>query len=207
VTFDDAYASVRAALPVLARLGVPATIFVCAALASDGHPPAIAELADEVRRQPDELATLTWDELRSVVGDGVRVESHTLTHPHLPRLDDEALQHELGAAREQIERALDTACLYLAYPYGEFDRRVATVARGVGYRGAFALHGVLSGADAFALPRVGVWRRDGSRRFAVKTAPAVRRLLSRHPGLAVPFRSPKQRPTAQSADASPLTRI
>ena len=30
VTFDDAFTSVRRALPVLERLGIPASIFVCA---------------------------------------------------------------------------------------------------------------------------------------------------------------------------------
>jgi peptidoglycan/xylan/chitin deacetylase (PgdA/CDA1 family) len=194
VTFDDAYRSVLAALPILGRLGVPATIFVCASFAADGRALDIPELSAETRWHAAELATLTWDELRNVVGEGTHVESHTLTHPHLTGLADEELEHELRASREAVQRQLGGSCSYLAYPYGEHDVRVARVAQGVGYRAAFALPGALDGRDAYALPRVGVWRRDGLARFALKTTPLVRRLVFRHPRIATPFRSPKPRP-------------
>jgi peptidoglycan/xylan/chitin deacetylase (PgdA/CDA1 family) len=158
----------------------------------------IPELADEARRHPAELGTLTWDELRAIAGDGVRVESHTLTHPHLPLLGEDELEHELRESRAAVERELDTSCRCLAYPYGEYDARVARVAREVGYHTAFALPGRLEGTDRYALPRIGIWRRDRLTRFALKTSQPVRRLSSRHPRLADRFRSPKPRPGTQA---------
>src|SRR5712692_9710509 len=59
VTFDDAFVSVRNALPALERLGVRATVFVCSGFAAGGRPLRIPELAGEADERPDELRTMT----------------------------------------------------------------------------------------------------------------------------------------------------
>ena len=86
VTFDDGYASVaEAALPVLQRLRVPATVFVVGGrLGLDNRWPS----------QPawvPHLPLLDTYMLRDLVAAGVAIGSHSWSHPRLPALDDHAL--------------------------------------------------------------------------------------------------------------------
>ena len=179
VTFDDAYRSVANALPALGRLGVPATVFACPAYADDGRPLDVPELEEEARKYPAEMATMRWDDLRALVEQRVEVGSHTLSHPHLTRLSDHELHRELLESRQRIEAELGRPCRFLGYPYGEQDERVQAAARAAGYQAAFALAGRDRPVSPFALPRVGVWRRDGLLRVTVKTSPVGRRVAPR----------------------------
>lgn len=173
VTFDDAFRSVASALPALERLGVPATVFACPG--HTGGVLAVPELAAEVAARPSELETMGWDELRGLVERGVEIGSHTVGHPHLPRLDDGELRRELVESRERLEDELRRPCPYLAYPFGDEDGRVQRAARAAGYAAAFALPGNESAPNPYAVPRVGVYRRDGRVRLALKTTAALRR--------------------------------
>jgi peptidoglycan/xylan/chitin deacetylase (PgdA/CDA1 family) len=175
VTFDDAFRSVNRALPALERLGVPATVFASTAYAAEGASFDVPELAAEAAAFPDELATMAWDELRELVERGVEVGSHTRSHPHLTRCSDHELERELRGAREELESQLRRPCTLIAYPYGEHDGRVRAAARAAGYEAAFALPGRVSPLDPFALPRVGIYRRDSMLRATLKTSALVRR--------------------------------
>jgi peptidoglycan/xylan/chitin deacetylase (PgdA/CDA1 family) len=173
VTFDDAYRSVANALPALERCGIPATVFACSGIA--GEPLAVPELADEAAARPEELRTMDWDELAGLVERGVEIGSHTVSHPHLPRLSDEELRRELVDSRAELEDRLGRRCRYLAYPFGDEDGRVHAVAESAGYEAAFALPGNESVANRFAVPRVGVYPRDNAVRLALKTSATIRR--------------------------------
>jgi peptidoglycan/xylan/chitin deacetylase (PgdA/CDA1 family) len=179
VTFDDAFTSVQQALPILERLGVPATVFACTGYADDPRPLSVTELADELHTHADELRTMSWGELRELDGrDGIEVEAHTVSHPHLPALSDEELEEELTASKRRLEEELDRPCRFLAYPFGDCDDRVRAATRSAGYEAAFGLPGDPTGNDRFDLFRVGVWRRDGARKVAFKARPAVRSPLA-----------------------------
>ena len=177
VTFDDAFRSVGTALPLLERLGVPATVFACPAFAAGDGTFDVPELAPQLARNSEHLATMSWPELRDLVERGFEVGSHTVTHPHLTKLEDQELLRELRESREHLEDELAVRCRFLAYPYGEENERVRAAARSSGYEAAFALPGNQAAADLYAVPRVGVWRSDGSLRVSVKTSAAGRRLL------------------------------
>jgi peptidoglycan/xylan/chitin deacetylase (PgdA/CDA1 family) len=177
VTFDDAYSSVKRALPILERLGLRATVFACSGY-GDGRPLSIPELTGP-RAAPDgELATLTWDDLRELLERGHEVGSHTISHPHLTELDDAQLLTELIDSREQIEAELGRPCPYFAYPYGEQDARVRDAAYRAGYEAAFGLPGLFRSADPYALPRVGVYRGQSLLRVGIKLTRPARRLLA-----------------------------
>jgi peptidoglycan/xylan/chitin deacetylase (PgdA/CDA1 family) len=179
VTFDDAYRSVEHALPTLERLGVPATVFVCTEYAESGGPLSIPELSDEAARLPTELATLDWSAVRELVSRGVEVGSHTITHAHLPTLSDADLTRELGDSKQQLETEIGSPCRFLAYPYGEHDARVRAAAQKAGYVAAFALPGREAPLNPFAFPRVGIWRKDGAVRTALKSSAVARRAIGR----------------------------
>jgi len=161
VTFDDAFRSVARALPLLERLGVPATVFACSGYADDGRPLDVPELADDLRRHPDSLATMGWGALRDLTERGLEIASHTVSHPHLPRLDDAGLRLELEESKARIEDELGRPCRFLAYPFGDDDARVHEAAEAAGYEAAFALPGPDDRIDRFAVPRVGMYRGTG----------------------------------------------
>ena len=193
VTFDDAYRSVAAALPVLELLGVPATVFACASFADDGREPDVRELAYEVRSYPGELLTMDWDRLRDLAERGVEIGSHTFTHARLPDVPDGQLDAELRDSRERIADELRRPCRFLSYPYGEQDARVRAAAERAGYDAAFALPGKRTFADRYAIPRVGVYRADRGVRFLVKTS-LNGRLVLRHERATFVWRPPVEEP-------------
>jgi peptidoglycan/xylan/chitin deacetylase (PgdA/CDA1 family) len=176
VTFDDAYRSVLdLAYPVLASLGVPATIFVVTDFADDDRElewPGIDHWRDTPHR--GELRGLGWSELEELADDGWEVGSHTRTHPRLTQLDDEALDRELRESRETCERALGRPCRSLAYPYGDFDARVMRAAASAGYEAA-VIEG-LARPSMLAWPRVGVYRKNSMLAFRMKVSPTLGRL-------------------------------
>jgi peptidoglycan/xylan/chitin deacetylase (PgdA/CDA1 family) len=172
VTFDDAFTSAGAVFPQLHGLGVSVQIFVCTGYALDGAPLAVAELEGD---DPAELATMDWDALRVHAEQGVAIGSHTVSHPHLPRLSDIELLRELSDSKAEIEAQLGRACTELAYPYGEHDERVRAAARAAGYGWAFALWGGRRG-DPYALPRLDLYRRHTPARALLMTTPLHRRV-------------------------------
>jgi peptidoglycan/xylan/chitin deacetylase (PgdA/CDA1 family) len=119
---------------------------------------------------------MTWAMAEELTERGHVFGSHTVTHPHLTALDEEALREELVVARARLRERLG-ACDTLAYPFGEWDGRVAAAAADAGYRYAFTLpHGAQRFATALSLPRLPVDHRDGAVRFSIKLLPAYRRL-------------------------------
>jgi peptidoglycan/xylan/chitin deacetylase (PgdA/CDA1 family) len=170
VTFDDAYRTILDALPTLRRLGLPTTVFASTAFADGGRPLDVPELAAEAAAHPGHLATMTWDELRGLAADGVEIGSHTVSHPHLPRLSEVELDRELRDSRARVEDELGRPCRLFAYPYGEHGERVQAAVRRAGYEAAFALGEGASPGNPYALPRVDLYRRDSLLRATLKTS-------------------------------------
>jgi peptidoglycan/xylan/chitin deacetylase (PgdA/CDA1 family) len=168
VTFDDAYASVLNAVPVLDSLGAPATVFVCASHASEGGVVDPRYLDHEAQAHPEKLRSLRWDELRELAARGHEIGSHSLTHRRLTEAGDDELGRELRDSRELIESELGRRCRYLSYPHADQDARVRAAARQAGYEAAFVTLWPIRGSDRYALPRVAVYRKDNLLRFAFK---------------------------------------
>jgi len=175
VTFDDAFASVaRHGAPVLARLGVPATLFVPTDHVDAGgllQWPGI----DRWRGGPweQELEAMSWAEVAALQRSGWEIGSHTGSHPHLTTVDDGALDAELVRSKAACEQRLEGACTAIAYPYGDVDARVATAAARAGYAAGAALPGRLGDRDPMRWPRTGVYQVDDERRFRLKVSPAM----------------------------------
>jgi peptidoglycan/xylan/chitin deacetylase (PgdA/CDA1 family) len=176
VTFDDAYRSVADVLPLLAELGVPATIFACTDYARDGRPFDVPELREAAAADPAAFATMDWAALRGAASGGVEIGSHTVSHPHLPRLSDAELERELRQSKVELEDQLGSKCRYLAYPYGDEDDRVRAAVRRVGYDAAFAVDPGRGRSDRFAVRRLAVYRHDTAVGFRLRTSPLFRGL-------------------------------
>jgi peptidoglycan/xylan/chitin deacetylase (PgdA/CDA1 family) len=177
VTFDDAYRSVfEVAAPLLARLGLPATVYVPTRWAGAAEPmrwPGIEEWSDGVFA--DELQCMDAGQLSALANAGWEIGSHTVSHPRLTAVDDVALDKELRASRSGVEELAGQPCRSIAYPYGDVDIRVTTAAAAAGYAAGAALPTRPHRPSAFAWPRVGVYPADEVQwRFAVKTSRTVR---------------------------------
>ena len=182
VTFDDGFRSVhRYARPVLSELGLPATVFV--PTGPMGGPPMRWPGLYEWIGTPyeEELAPLSWDELRQLRDAGWEVASHTVSHPRLIRLSDAALASELSESRQHCAREMGRPCESLAYPYGEHDQRVRAAARDAGYAGAASIDRP-GPPNPFSWPRIGIYPPDDGLRFRLKASPTIRRVRNSHLG-------------------------
>jgi peptidoglycan/xylan/chitin deacetylase (PgdA/CDA1 family) len=179
VTFDDGFRSVFVhALPVLARLGVPATVFAPTAYVGGSEPmswPGVDHWANDGAIS-HELLPASWGELQSLAEAGWEIGSHTETHPSLPALDDEQVHKELAGSRQAIETFLGKPCTSIAYPYGDVDDRVIEATTASGYTAACTIPTRFTGPTPLAWPRVCIYRSDGDLRFRAKVSTATRRL-------------------------------
>jgi peptidoglycan/xylan/chitin deacetylase (PgdA/CDA1 family) len=170
VTFDDAPRSVLThAAPIMARLGLPGTVFVPTAFPDAGRPMAWPGQAQWERTEHEnELACMSWDDLRELAERGWEIGSHTRSHPRLTGLDDEELHDELRGSRADCEERLGRPCRSLAYPYSDVDARVVRAAREAGYLVAGTVPRAPTTPLPLRWPRVGVSRTDTTRRLAAR---------------------------------------
>jgi peptidoglycan/xylan/chitin deacetylase (PgdA/CDA1 family) len=184
ITFDDNYRSVlEIAKPLLDRHGFVGTLYVPTDWPDDPRPmrwKGIDVWLDTPHEQ--EMMSLAWHELRDLQDAGWEIGSHTCSHPHLPELDDAALEHELRASKDRIESELGTPCTSLAYPYGDVDRRVVDAARRAGYGAACTIPRVLARPEPLMWPRAPIFHDDDFSRFKLKVSPTLRRLRASPPG-------------------------
>jgi peptidoglycan/xylan/chitin deacetylase (PgdA/CDA1 family) len=120
--FDDGRASqMTYVVPLLERYGFVGTFFVFTnAIGREGY--------------------MTWEDLRRLEAAGHEVASHTVFHPFLTRIADEAeLERELVGSKRTLDEGLARPTASLAYPFGLADERVIAAARAAGYTSARGL--------------------------------------------------------------------
>jgi len=79
---------------------------------------------------------ITWDEIEAMSHAGIAFGSHTLTHPNLTQLTDEALRRELVESRRILSARIGQTVRTIAYPFGTpgtYDERVMRHAAQAGY--------------------------------------------------------------------------
>lgn len=100
---------------------------VIAALGGDPERPATAG-----------PTVLGWDVLRALASAGAEIGIHTRTHPILDRLPDAELDHEIGGARDDLERGLrGLGVPAIAYPNGNHSPAALAAVERAGLRLGF----------------------------------------------------------------------
>jgi peptidoglycan/xylan/chitin deacetylase (PgdA/CDA1 family) len=178
LTFDDGFRdNYEVAMPLLREHGFHPLIFLLPTHVDDGAALDWPEVAEYHAAEPGLMRSMTWPEVEEMVAAGAEFGGHTISHPHLRDLDHASLARELTESRQLVERRLGS-CEVLAYPFGEWDERVATAAAAAGYTYAFSLpQGPQREGAPLSIPRINVDRRDRGARFAFKLTPVGRRLL------------------------------
>jgi peptidoglycan/xylan/chitin deacetylase (PgdA/CDA1 family) len=163
ITFDDGTADfAELAVPILARHGLPATLYVATDFIERGVP------------FPNDGTPLSWDALRDTQSTGlVTVGSHTHHHALLDRLPPAEITTELARADDLIAERLGAPPTHFAYPKAVAGSSAADAAVRGRYRSA-ALAGTrpnrYGATDAHRLARSPIQRSDGERWFDAKVA-------------------------------------
>ena len=153
ITIDDGWRSTYTeAYPELKKRHFPFTVFV--------YPKIIGQTS----------LALTWKQVKEMADNGVDIQSHSLSHPFLTQrrhsaLDQKAyadwLSNELVESRRILEKETGRSVAFLAYPYGDYDSRVAAVAAKSGYAAALTCDfgPVRRGSDPLRMRRVVIDKR------------------------------------------------
>ena len=165
LTFDDGWRdALTTVLPMLQRLGVRATFYVCPGLWGGQHP--------DVRGEPGRI--MTRDETARLHDSGMDLGSHTMTHRDLRKLTDDELLWELETSKASIEELTDKPCRTFAYPFGLFADREEKAVANAGYEIGF---GWLPGQwRPHGAPRMPGPPRHGAMRLALKMMGIRRRV-------------------------------
>lgn len=164
LTFDDGWAEhSTVVMPLLQARRMVGVFFVH--IGSTGQEPG---------------AYVSWPEICEMEDEGMDIESHTLSHPSLPGLDNTESAREIGESRSILEAALGRPVRAIAYPFGDYTAREITLVEQAGYEIAFSTEVglVQSSAAPYDLHRTIITFWDTLDDFAIKlTEPEGERTL------------------------------
>ncbi|RJG07042.1 polysaccharide deacetylase [Noviherbaspirillum cavernae] len=106
---------------------------------------------------------LTREKVCKLAQAGIEIGAHTISHPILTSLEDEAAREEIAAGKEQLEAITGRPVRLFAYPNGkagmDFDTRHVAMAREAGFDAAFttAIGAATKGHDRYQIPRSRPW--------------------------------------------------
>jgi peptidoglycan/xylan/chitin deacetylase (PgdA/CDA1 family) len=97
------------------------------------------EVLKEIKAQFNDVQVpqimMSWDDVRSLIKDGFTVGSHTVSHPLLATLDNEALiKEELFESAKKIRLETGQFPISISYPIGSYNREVINLSKDVGYK-------------------------------------------------------------------------
>jgi peptidoglycan/xylan/chitin deacetylase (PgdA/CDA1 family) len=108
---------------------------------------------------------MTWEELKEMAHDGMTIGAHTVSHPNLPNTDIAEATREIIGSRDAIRAALGIQVAHFSYPNGRGSAHVTEAVKAIVKDAGFvsavtSVQGcVRTGADPWALRRVGVYNR------------------------------------------------
>ncbi len=109
---------------------------------------------------------LTAEMVRTLSKNGIDIGGHTVNHPILTRIDDEAARREIVDSKQQLEAIIGKPVTLFAYPNGkrgfDFDERHVRMVREAGFQAAFttATGAATRHDDGFEIPRSRPWDKS-----------------------------------------------
>jgi peptidoglycan/xylan/chitin deacetylase (PgdA/CDA1 family) len=117
ISFDDGWETqFEYALPSLEKYHYAATFFV---------------VTDYIGRP----GFISWPQLQTLLTDGMRIGSHSRSHPRLAKIKDSAkLWDQIYNSKIILESQLEASVEEFAYPYGSYNAKAAEAVKRAGYR-------------------------------------------------------------------------
>lgn len=157
VTFDDGHVSNHALLPVIKKLQIPVTIFLCSSIVGTRrhfwfrHSDEMKPETERLKRisNAQRLDTMThygfaqeqeYDDIQALQQGQIKemkpwvdFQSHTCFHPILPQCDDNTARAEIAESKRQLEASYGLTINTLSYPNGDYSARDIRLAKEAGY--------------------------------------------------------------------------
>ena len=157
ITFDDGHASNYTLLPVIKRMQIPITIFLCSSIVGTHrhfwfrHNTEIKPQIEALKKIPNgrrletlrqygfsqeqeygDTQALSKKQIEEMI-PWVNFQSHTCFHPILPQCNDTAAEEEIIGSRRQLEEVFGLTVNALSYPNGDYSTRDISLTQAAGY--------------------------------------------------------------------------
>lgn len=158
ITFDDGHISNYDMLPIIQKLQIPVTIFLCSGIVGTHrhfwfrHNQEVKENVEPFKRMPNgqrleelkaygfeqqkeypDIQVLTTKQIEEMK-PWVDFQSHTCFHPILPQCDDATAELEIKESKRQLEETFGLTINALSYPNGDYSERDIRLAQEAGYK-------------------------------------------------------------------------
>ena len=182
ITFDDGHISNYDMLPVIKRLQIPVTIFLCSDIVGTlkhfwfRHSQEVKTRVESFKRIPNEQRleelkaygfeqTVEYSDRQALTQEHieemkawVNFQSHTRFHPILPQCDDKTAHEEIADSKQRLEETFGLSVNAISYPNGDYSTRDIRLAKDAGYVCGITVDAGYNdlGADLFRLKRFSV---------------------------------------------------
>lgn len=154
ITFDDGYLdNYEVAVPILEKLGLPATFFITSDFINSQRVPFWD------KQLPFQPGWMSWDQVRDLAKRGFAIGGHTVNHIDMGKESPEAIRAELGASKLRIESELGQGIELFAYPFGgenNINETSRQLVREAGFNCCMSCHGGTNEpvTDVYRLKRI-----------------------------------------------------
>lgn len=150
--FEDNYLN---AFPILKKHNIPATIFLTTGQLGLTN-------TWMTNRDFPERSMLNWYQIQEMSQHDIEFGAHTINHPRLPELGNEAATNEITISKQTIENKLGMSCNFFAYPYGLFTTENRNQVERAGFSLACSTRSGFNSADhdPYVLHRIEVYGND-----------------------------------------------
>ena len=132
-------------------------------LVPENRQKAIGKLEALAKKDFPHRLMLTREMIARLAGEGIEIGGHTISHPILTRLDDEAARNEIAGSKRHLETIIGKPVRLFAYPNGktgkDYDERHVRMVKEAGYAAAFTTERGAAGHhhDPYQIPRDRPW--------------------------------------------------